>query len=408
MSALKYFGFLILGLMVAWVGTWLLTVWPVVMVLCSSVAALLAMSETTRTKIFGYANVVGALLLWAGMFFLVQVVVGAAFGVALHDLYTKTGERNVFALMVDPVWMGKSFLAQAASLILSGLVAYLYVRSKHRTWPLYPAVVLCLGYLAYSTALSTSPSFRMFVASTRAKADAFLHKEASKNDVQASKIHLDAEVPLEVVIPIKGIPLWQDETRLVKVEETEEDASYFVYLSNHVLGDDGLDYVFARNTKHTATAGRFLYTEIQLHVNVAQLRKSAPASKKPAEPMPPSKPVAAVPPVVPVVAAPPAKSSVTVDQVVVADLEVSSQIIPYYLDTVIVRTDSGKKEDVARLSISWGGREWTAVTPQLYQGQWVGVLDFLQSTNPLDRPLMLKTTSGTPLNVNLEKTRRKS
>ena len=270
-------------------------------------------------------------------------------------------------------------------------------------------MVVCLAYLVYSTAITTSPAFREVVATFAAKGKATLHEIAARNDITESVDRLEAETPVEVTIPVEGIALWQDSSMLVKVEDAKKGSSYFVFPDDREEGLDGLFYVFARNAKETHTSGRFKWVEIRRYVTAAvrgeKMSEPNPTptpavtlSSVPALPAPTTL-VGATPSVAPL-------SNISNDCLMVSDKETPSQIIPYYLDTIVVRTDSDTKEDVARISVSWGGRQWIAVTPQFWGGHWIGILDFVQGTNPLNMPLVLQVTSGTPQTVNLEKVRR--
>lgn len=101
------------------------------------------------------------------------------------------------------------------------------------------------------------------------------------------------------------------------------------------------------------------------------------------------------------VVTPPPPAVVKTDAVVVTITPVTTKIIPYRHDRVVMKI--GEFADAQRMQVSWGGRVWDDVVPEFLDGQWSAVLLFDTADNPRHQPLLVRVKSGADVPVTLVK-----
>lgn len=402
----QFVGIAVLGIFGSVLAAGLLAVWPVPTTIGLGLAAYLMFGS----KLPATVKPLKFAIVWAGWFFLFQMIVGALFKVSLESVYDKVGQGGILSLFVDPAWLGKAFLAQLLSLCLSGLLAWLFVKSTaQRLWVVNGAI-LCASYLVHSTLVSTHEPYRRWWGSVLAQTDRAMHRDAQNRNRKGHLEGILAEIPPVITIPVDGVHLYGDEIESYVVDDETKGSEYLVHVNHHPTNPDDYGYyVLAQNRKNRKLVGFFRADEVAPYLKQAleQDQFSLPKAQ-PHSPLPPStpavEPLATVPMPRPVVQS---RSTVTSDRLAVMSHPTSSQLVPYPGETIVVRVASDAKDDLARLEVSVGEVRWITIDPVHYEGQWVGVLDFPpERTNPLNQPLLLQVRNGGNVNVNLEKARR--
>ncbi|MDD5110101.1 MAG: hypothetical protein PHI63_02705 [Patescibacteria group bacterium] len=419
---LKFIVLVVVALVALWVGTGMLAAWPIPTAIAVAFATFMLTGK--QANLFGKTiSTVWLVVVWAAGFLLFQSVAGAAFGIQLGQLYDKIGDRGILVLLVDPGYLGQAFLAQAAALALSGILAWKFASWGHRNRLLWPAAIICIVYLLFSV----NESWRLTFGSYVGAGDGKLHLTSTRLDLRRQLDDALAEMPPKMVVPVDGIPLYEYSTvtvpkkgvavkQTVQVPEVAKGSEYYVYLDRKVQHvDDRVWYVPVKNVRDSKQIGMFNLADVKLFIEkgLDDLEKAKHKAEPPARPpavvapvsLPPAPPAPS--PIAPAAVKAAPKSTVTKDTVTVTKTGVDWQptkVVGYPGDTIVVTPKSGLMADVSRLKIRVGGAAEVTLQPAFVYGNWAGHLECAGLPNPLNQPILLQLVeNGSPIAVVVEK-----
>jgi len=79
-------------------------------------------------------SIVKTVLMFIGVFYLMQVICGLVFGANLQSLYEGVGARTPLGPFMSPEYLGPLAVKQVACLLLSGIIAWEFAKSEKHVW----------------------------------------------------------------------------------------------------------------------------------------------------------------------------------------------------------------------------------------------------------------------------------
>ncbi len=467
MKGLKFFGKLLLGLMLLIMVGAMLAAWPLPVALVTAVisfeylrrAGIIAVTtgrNITATTIHVAGRTVNLMALavaWVVVFIVLQWAISWMFGFSPGGFWQRFRGGNAIGSFWDLGWMAKLYASQTIAVLLAALLAMLLVTPRLRRGWLGCLIALCLLILVYPSVMAQHPAWQSWlwenvglphapppdvlvagagdtqpalaivpmdervVASIACKRDSQNHLQvsqnlhaAARNGAQAALVGNFAAIQQQVTITIpEGEPviLYGDTTGINEVETAQPKSTYVVTLaSDKILRnvDTNLIYVVAINSQRPTQVGYLRLDLIASELIPACKARGIDISGL--EVWMPKRTVReSVPASQPMVRYTAASGTVVASSEVTVAINgwVSATMVSNDRETITVEPVSGALEDAARLMIRSGSASPAQVIPVRGDDDRYYGEIITYGVNRTGEPILLKLSHGSPVHVIVRK-----